>query len=732
MATIKESVIWESLKAKFDVDIEYTNGKKKVSNMPKWTNIKTDVSTNRDNVGIITGKINDITVIDLDIPKDDEIDGISFFEENICKVNDCKFVVKTPRGGYHLYYKYCSKLKTTAKIQKAKLVSIDVRNDKGVIFGGKGYTIIKDCKFDELEEVPESFILINKKEENRKKDESVMVNEKYSNESIQLILKHLNPKFLNSGKYWFKLLVVLKNIGYPKELIKEYSSDSELCQDNFDEFFDDRFDKIEIRETPNVGTLMFFLKESVKEDKYKNIIKNIKILEKSDDEFEEVQLDDESCYKIFSELYQNKIITDLDNSIYLCNEFGIWIDIKKNDKRLQKLIFDFNKYLKDNNYNYNLKTKTKRNDLKEELLTYLQITDLQFDKNPYLLPFKNGVIDLTTGIFRNASPDEYINKCITYCYEDSGTELIEEFFNSIFSDSEIKDYFIICLSLSLENINRKQVIVFMIGPTACNGKSTILELIDDALDTLGRRIPTNILTGKREISSGTNEALMVLKNARFAYCSEPEHGEKININVVKEITGDKISCRGIYGKQETFKINANIFLASQYAPDLDTIDAGIIRRVRIIPFVNKFVNDPKEPNEKLLKTFSIEDKEKLKIQLVNLLVKTYVKLYQNNFEYTIPKQVLNITQNYFEDNNDLDNFINDNFEFKVDSVIKISEVKDLMSKNRLKITDTILKTRFKTLLNVDFYKEKRVVGCKYYSFFHNLSYKQDDVIDELD
>ena len=124
---------------------------------------------------------------------------------------------------------------------------------------------------------------------------------------------------------------------------------------------------------------------------------------------------------------------------------------------------------------------------------------------------------------------------------------------------------------------------------------------------------------------------MVLKNCRFGYCSEPEHGNKININIVKEITGDKISCRGNYGKQETFKVNTHIFLASQYAPELDTVDAGIIRRVRIIPFLNKFVINPKGSNEKLLKTFSIQDKEFLKLQLINLLVKNYLKIYKNNF-----------------------------------------------------------------------------------------------------
>lgn len=243
MATIKESVIFDSLKAKFDVDINIIDGKKVVSNMPKWSEIKTDVTSGRDNLGIITGKLNGITVIDLDPPKETEIDGIKYFEENVCKIEDCKFVVKTISGGYHLYFKFCSKLKTSVKIEDLKLVSIDVRNDKAIIFGGKGYTIIKDCKIDELVEVPESFIELYKKDEKRKKNESVMMNDKLTDKSIQLILKHLNIKFLNEFKYWFQLLIVLKNIRFDKELIKEYSLNSDLCKDDFDEYFDE-FEKL--------------------------------------------------------------------------------------------------------------------------------------------------------------------------------------------------------------------------------------------------------------------------------------------------------------------------------------------------------------------------------------------------------------------------------------------------------------------------------------------------------
>jgi P4 family phage/plasmid primase-like protien len=729
--TIKNSKIWNDLKAKFDVDICVINNKKVVKNIPKWTQIKTDLTTNRDNLGIITGKINGITVIDIDQPKDGEIDGFEYFQQKVCKLEDCKFIVKTISGGYHLYFKYNSKVKSSIKInnQNSKLVSIDVRNDCAIIFGGKGYQIIKDCKFDELTEVPEAFIQLYKKDEKRIKMENTIDTETISDKSIKLILKHLDIKFLNNFRYWHQLLFVLKNIGIDKEKIKEYSSNSDLCKDDFDDYFDDKFDNIEVKEKPNLGTLYYYLKESVNETKYKYILKCIKDNEKNDED-EAIQLDDESCYEMFADMYKDKIITDIDNNIYLCNDCGIWMNIKKNDKRLQDMVFKFNKYLIENNYKYNLNNKKNRGDLKEELVTFLQVIDLQFDKNPYVFAFRNGIVDLQTGIFRKASPKEFINRYVNYDYKLTDTNLIDNYFNDIFNEKDIKEYFINSLSLSLENINRKQEIMFMIGPTACNGKSTTLEMLDDALDSYGSRIPTSILTSKRENSSGANEALMVLKDSRFAYCTEPEHGNKININTVKEITGDKISCRANYGKQETFKVNTSIFLASQYAPELDTIDAGIIRRVRIIPFVNKFVINPDKsnPNEKLIKTFSSDEKEIFKLQLVNLLIQNYKKIYNLNFVYAIPEKVLNITNDYFQDNNELDNFIIDNYEYKENSFIKFEDIKRVLQMqmySHIKYNDTILKSRFENIFKVSFYKDKTINKKRYLNSFLNLILKED-------
>lgn len=75
------------------------------------------------NVGIITGRISGLTVVDVDTGGD-EVVPLSKFPETL--------TIKTPTGGYHLYYKYDSAIKQTANTFK-HLPHVDIRNDGGFV-----------------------------------------------------------------------------------------------------------------------------------------------------------------------------------------------------------------------------------------------------------------------------------------------------------------------------------------------------------------------------------------------------------------------------------------------------------------------------------------------------------------------------------------------------------------------------------------------------------------------
>lgn len=90
------------------------------------------------NISIVTGQISNITVIDCD----DKKLSVNDLENEF---GNSDFIVKTPNGGYHLYYKYNGE-KTVTGYQGRE---IDIRADGGLIVApfslndGKQYQIIK-------------------------------------------------------------------------------------------------------------------------------------------------------------------------------------------------------------------------------------------------------------------------------------------------------------------------------------------------------------------------------------------------------------------------------------------------------------------------------------------------------------------------------------------------------------------------------------------------------------
>ncbi|MBP6946295.1 MAG: bifunctional DNA primase/polymerase [Candidatus Pacebacteria bacterium] len=76
------------------------------------------------NIGIITGKISGITVVDIDVKGDDKAVALSTFPET--------FTVATPSGGYHLYYQYDPEIKQTANTYP-QFPHVDIRNDGGYV-----------------------------------------------------------------------------------------------------------------------------------------------------------------------------------------------------------------------------------------------------------------------------------------------------------------------------------------------------------------------------------------------------------------------------------------------------------------------------------------------------------------------------------------------------------------------------------------------------------------------
>jgi len=272
----------------------------------------------------------------------------------------------------------------------------------------------------------------------------------------------------------------------------------------------------------------------------------------------------------------------------------------------------------------------------------------------HLIPFENGVYDLLEGRFKKTKKDDYINLTVKYNYvANVYNKEVEIFIENILPDKGIRDYVLKklseCLNSDIPNTN----FLMFIGNGA-NGKSQLLNLMKLAMGELGEKVEVTLLTRKRTNANEANTEKMKLINKRFAYLSEPEDGEKINVSLLKELTGsEEIVARGLYKNSISFIMESKLFLACNELPEIKGEDTALWRRIKVIKFSSSFVDDPQKENEfKIDRTLPSRMREDItwRQTLMNILIKYYF------LDIKEPPEITSSTREY-RNNNDVTTFV---------------------------------------------------------------------------
>ena len=232
------------------------------------------------------------------------------------------------------------------------------------------------------------------------------------------------------------------------------------------------------------------------------------------------------------------------------------------------------------------------------------------DTQLHLIGFDNGVYDLDLGVFREACPDDRITKTVGYDYVEikethKDYKNVEKYFKTVFPPDDLRDYALKFLSSLLDGFMRDQKYHMFTG-TGANGKSTTVSLLRDTLGDYYVPVPITLFTRKQGSASNASPELMALKGIRAGAMQEPDQGDKMYVGRLKEITGgDQIIGRALFKEMEKFKPQCKIFMTCNNLPDVNTVDNGTWRRIRVVPFDSEFVDKddvkfphqfPKDPN----------------------------------------------------------------------------------------------------------------------------------------
>jgi P4 family phage/plasmid primase-like protien len=220
--------------------------------------------------------------------------------------------------------------------------------------------------------------------------------------------------------------------------------------------------------------------------------------------------------------------------------------------------------------------------------------------------------------------------------------------------------------------------MFFTGPGGSNGKTTHIDLISRALGDYYSKLPVSVITEKRKSSSAATPELANKKGIRFIDLEEPECDDKINVGVMKELTGqNKIMARPLFEEPIEFMPQFQLCLICNELPKIPSNDGGTWRRVRVIPFEQQFVDKPEKPNQHK-KDPNLREKLKKWIQpYMWLLINEYYPIYKHDsfsLDKIAPRKVTDHTNKYKEDSNFFLEFINDCVEINNDYSSEIDDV----------------------------------------------------------
>ena len=314
----------------------------------------------------------------------------------------------------------------------------------------------------------------------------------------------------------------------------------------------------------------------------------------------------------------------------------------------------------------NLKNSSFKDNVTKECKELFQDKDFvaKLDMNEYLIGFDNGVYDLQRMEFRDGRPDDYLTFSTGTDYavnydEDPCIEDIENFMDQLISDESVKEYMLLLLASMMQGINAEEKFRIWTG-SGGNGKSKLLELFISSFGEYCIKFPVTLLTGKRASSNSVTPEVIQSKGKRFGYFDEPNENEKINIGLMKEFSGnDRIKGRGLYQAPIEFKPQFKLVLLCNALPDVPPDDEGCWRRMEVVEFKNRFVENPVAENE-YPRDYQLSAKLKeWKGVFLPWLINKYYSKYKEMKSITAPDEVVNFTQEYQKQMDIYTEFIDD-------------------------------------------------------------------------
>ena len=360
-----------------------------------------------------------------------------------------------------------------------------------------------------------------------------------------------------------------------------------------------------------------------------------------------------------------------------------------------------------------LKSTTFKDNLMKECseLFYNQTFETTLDSNLNLICFENGVYDLDTLEFREGRPEDYVSltTSINYIPNNPSNPILQEinsYFAQVLTKSHIREYVLKLFSTFLHGAIKEQKFYIWTG-SGSNSKSLCVEFFEKCFGEYCCKFPITLLTQKRVASNAATSELARAKGKRFACLQEPSEDEKLNIGLMKELSGgDKILARAIYKEPVEFKPQFKMLLLCNHLPSVPSDDGGTWRRIRVVEFLSKFVDNPIEESEFPIDLELSIRMEEWKEAFMSMLIE-YFKLYKQEGLHE-PEEILACTREYKRQNDHLADFIHNCVDKKEGAFLSLN---DAFLELKAWVKDDNINLKMPTKSELDKYLSQNLTKC---------------------
>lgn len=294
--------------------------------------------------------------------------------------------------------------------------------------------------------------------------------------------------------------------------------------------------------------------------------------------------------------------------------------------------------------------QTQRN----EVMKYLRlIADELQPSDARYIGFRNGVLDITTGIMQPYSPETVLTNLIPWDYvPDAYCELADKTLNKLAcGDETIRALLEECVGYCFYRRNELGKAFILTGDRA-NGKSTFLDMVKNVLGE--RNIAALDL---KELGDRFNTAMIFGKLANIGDDIGDDFLQGSQVAMFKKIaTGNRIKAE--YKGQTPFEFNpyVKMLFSANDIPRMRDKTGAVLRRLVIIPFNHTF--SKADPDYDAMIKYKLVEQDAAEY-LIRLGVAGLQRVIENQ-EFTQSGKVQEQLDEYEEENNPLVGFLKEN------------------------------------------------------------------------